>query len=316
MTGLVARLARVRREMLGINRRNHEYLFRWNRRDRWAVADDKLATKAALVAAGVPVPATLGTCAAPWELRALRTMAARADGFVAKPARGAGGGGVLVVARVDGEHLWKPSGARLGWNDVVAHAADVLAGVYSLGGREDALLVERRVVCEAAMTGLAWGGVPDVRVVVLRGVPLAAMLRLPTRRSDGRANIHLGGLGVGVDLADGRTTHAVAQGRAIAAHPDTGVALAGAVVPAWDDVVTLAVQAADAVGLGFLGVDVVVDAALGPLVLEVNVRPGLAIQLANRAGLRPRLAHVAGLARVPDDVAARVALGRTLARGG
>jgi alpha-L-glutamate ligase-like protein len=315
VSGLVARLLHVRREMLGINRRNHEYLFRWNRRDRWALADDKLATKTALAAAGVPTPATLGSCAAPWELRALPALAARADGFVAKPARGAGGGGVLVVARVEGERLWKPSGAALGWRDVVAHAADVLAGVYSLAGREDVLLVERRVVSDAAMAVLAWGGVPDVRVVVLRGVPLAAMLRLPTRRSDGRANIHLGGLGVGVDLADGRTTHAVAQGRPVAAHPDTGAPLAGAVVPAWDDVLALSVRAADAVGLGFLGVDVVIDAALGPQVLEVNVRPGLAIQLANRTGLRRRLAHVAALGRIPEDVAARVALGRALAAG-
>jgi len=33
----------------------------------------------------------------------------------------------------------------------------------------------------------------------------------------------------------------------------------------------------------------VLDAALGPVVLEANARPGLAIQIANRCGLLPRL---------------------------
>ena len=38
--------------------------------------------------------------------------------------------------------------------------------------------------------------------------------------------------------------------------------------------------------LGYLGVDLVVDAKLGPQVLEINVRPGLEIQNVNAMGLR------------------------------
>ena len=41
--------------------------------------------------------------------------------------------------------------------------------------------------------------------------------------------------------------------------------------------------------LGYIGVDFVVDPILGPLILELNARPGLNIQLANREGLLPRL---------------------------
>jgi D-alanine-D-alanine ligase-like ATP-grasp enzyme len=47
-----------------------------------------------------------------------------------------------------------------------------------------------------------------------------------------------------------------------------------------------------AVGLGYLGVDVVLDRIRGPLLLEANARPGLAIQIANHAGLGARLAAV------------------------
>jgi glutathione synthase/RimK-type ligase-like ATP-grasp enzyme len=45
-------------------------------------------------------------------------------------------------------------------------------------------------------------------------------------------------------------------------------------------------------GLGYLGVDMVIDRERGPLLLELNARPGLQIQVANQAGLRSRLALI------------------------
>jgi alpha-L-glutamate ligase-like protein len=205
----------------------------------------------------------------------------------------------------------KASGVALARRDLEAHASDIVAGAYSVGGRDDVVVVEERVRVDAVLGEVAYRGVPDVRVLVFRGVPVLAMLRLPTRRSDGRANLHLGGVGVGVDLASGRTTHAVVGRHPVTEHPDLGRPLGGRVVPAWDDMLALAVRAADAVDLGFVGVDVVLDARRGPLVLELNARPGLTIQLANRRGLRPVLDAVAA-ANVPRDVSTRVALGRRL----
>jgi alpha-L-glutamate ligase-like protein len=308
---VIARLRRLRTQVLGLNRRNHGYLFRWNPRDRHRLVDDKLATKAALAAHGVPAPALYDVCDAQWGVRALGARLAVRHDFVVKPARGAGGAGIVVVVGRRDEGFVKASGAVLHRRELEAHACDVLAGTYSVGGRDDALLVEERVRADPVLGALAYRGVPDVRILVFRGVPVLAMLRLPTRRSDGRANLHLGGVGVGVDLASGRTTDAVVGRRLVAAHPDLGRPLRGLLVPEWDEMLALAVRAADAVGLGFVGVDVVLDARRGPLVLELNARPGLAIQLANRRGLRPLLDAV-GDANVPADPAARVALGRAL----
>ncbi len=308
---MIARLRRLRAEVLGLNRRNHAYLFAYNVRDRHRLVDDKLATKRTLAAGDVPTPALHDVCTAPWQVRALGGRLAEATDFVLKPARGAGGAGIVVVVGRDGERFVKASGVVLGRRDLEAHAYDVVGGAYSVGGREDALLVEERVVPDAVLGALAYRGVPDVRVLVFRGVPVLGMLRLPTRRSDGRANLHLGGVGVGVELASGRTTFAVAGGRPVGAHPELGTALGGLVVPAWDEMLTLAVRAADAVGLGFVGVDVVLDARRGPLVLELNARPGLTIQLANRRGLRPLLDAVAA-AGTPVLPAGRVALGQRL----
>jgi hypothetical protein len=57
----------------------------------------------------------------------------------------------------------------------------------------------------------------------------------------------------------------------------------------------------------------VLDADLGPLVLELNARPGLAIQIANGRGLRGTLDAIdkADLANL--DPAARAALIRSIA---
>jgi alpha-L-glutamate ligase-like protein len=308
---VIATIQRLRAEMLGLNRRNHAYLFRYNPRNSYRLVDDKRATKAALAVHGVPAPLSRDVCEGQWGVRGLVDRLADAREFAVKPARGAGGAGIVVVVGRDGERYRKASGVLLARSDLAAHACDVVAGVFSVGGREDAVLVEELVVAEPVLGGLAYRGVPDLRVIVFRGVPVQAMLRLPTRRSDGRANLHLGGVGVGVDLASGLTTHAVVGRRPIAMHPDLDVPLAGTTVPAWDEVLDLAVRAADAVGLGFLGVDVVLDRRRGPLVLELNARPGLGIQLANRRGLRPLLDRVAA-AVLPASAGERVRLGRGL----
>jgi alpha-L-glutamate ligase-like protein len=310
---VIAALRRLRREVLGLNRRNHAYLFAWNPRDGYHVVDDKQATKRVLAAHGVPTPALLRVCEAQWQVAELGAWLAAREDFVLKPARGAGGSGIVVIVGRKGERFHKPSGAELRQRDLEAHACDVIGGAFSPGSRSDLLLVEERVVPEPALGGLAYRGVPDVRVLVFRGVPVLGMLRLSTRRSDGRANLHLGGVGVGIDLAHGVTTAAVCHGRAVGTHPDLGLSLTGVPVPAWDDVLRLAVRAADAVGLGFVGVDVVLDARYGPLVLELNARPGLTIQVANRRGLRPVLEALAGT-DPPRDLAARVALGQSLSR--
>lgn len=309
---MIARLARLRAEVLGLNRRNHAYLFAHNPRHGYRLVDDKRATKAALAAHGVPAPALRAECETQWSVRALGERLARAADFVLKPAHGAGGAGIVVIVGRDGDRFVKGSGERLARADLEAHACDVIAGAFSAGPCNDVLLVEERVVADAILGALAYRGVPDIRVLVFRGVPVQAMLRLPTKQSDGRANLHLGGVGVGIELADGRTTFAVRRGRLIAAHPDLGCDLGGLSVPRWEEVLRLAVRAADAVSLGFVGVDVVIDAVRGPLVLELNARPGLTVQLANRRGLRPLLdAVAAGIP--PESVEDRVAVGRELA---
>jgi hypothetical protein len=127
-------------------------------------------------------------------------------------------------------------------------------------------------------------------------VPVMAMLRLPTRASDGKANLQQGAIGVGIDLATGTTTTAImGKGHIIERVPGTRLLLSGIKIPYWKDILKLAVEAQNISGLGFLGADVAIDRDRGPVILELNARPGLSIQLANLSGLKSRLLRVQGI---------------------
>jgi hypothetical protein len=71
--------------------------------------------------------------------------------------------------------------------------------------------------------------------------------------------------------------------------------LAGIEVPHWRQLLSLASRCYEVTRLGYLGADMVLDINRGPLLLELNARPGLTIQVANDRGLLPRLRHVESL---------------------
>jgi len=300
--------------VLGINGRNADYTLRWNPRRCYPNVDDKLRTKELCRRAGIPTPQLLAVATHHFELRALGPRLARLHDFVLKPARGAMGNGILVVRGRDGERFQSAGGRTLSLGDLLYHAAGVISGLYAIGGQPDVAMVEERLVVHPEMAAIATDGVPDIRVVVYRGVPAMAMTRLPTKRSGGRANIHQGAVAAGIDLGSGRTTHAIQQSRLIRRHPDSGEPLLGREIPGFKDLLSIAVRAADETGLGYVGADLVVDARRGPTLLEMNARPGLMVQLANRQGLLPRLRAVDRAWQAELGVDERLALGMRIAR--
>jgi alpha-L-glutamate ligase-like protein len=301
--------ARRLRELgvVGINHRNAACILDHNPRAQFPLVDDKLRLQALCERLGVPFPAPYATVDSHAQLRRLPKLLQGRSDFVVKPNRGSGGRGILVVVGRDGDAYVRHNGERLPPAALRQHLSDVLSGMHSLGGRPDQALLQQRVRLHPALAPVAYKGIPDVRVILYRREPAMAMLRLPTSASNGRANLHQGGIGAGVDLDTGMTRHAVLHNQPVAVHPDTGGSLVGVRVPYWPAVIAMARRVAGAVGLGYLGVDIVVDADEGPLLLEANARPGLAIQMANAEGLLPRLAaidarHELGEAEETPDV--------------
>ena len=153
-------------------------------------------------------------------------------------------------------------------------------------------MIERRVISDPVFTPYSYEGVPDIRIIVFKGFPVMAMLRLATHTSDGKANLHQGAIGVGIDLASGKALKAVQFDQPITIHPDTHQRFEHLEVPHWDSILEQAAACYEMTKLGYLGVDIVLDKQVGPQILELNARPGLAIQLANGAGLTPRLTTI------------------------
>jgi alpha-L-glutamate ligase-like protein len=289
--------------ILGMNRRNAACILDHNPRAAYPLVDDKLRMARLCGEIGVATPAVYAVAERHSQLRRLDALLAGHDDLVVKPNRGSAGRGVLVLVGRDGPDFRRHNGARLRPDEFRQHISDVLSGMYSLGGRPDAAIFQQRVRLHPAFAPVAFQGIPDLRVILYRGEPAMAMLRLPTKESGGRANLHQGGIGAGVDLETGVTNHAVRHDRSVVAHPDTGASLMGVVVPFWEDVLTMARQVAAAVGLGYVGVDIVIDAADGPMLLEANARPGLAIQIANNRGLMPRLTAIDAQLGQPERMA-------------
>jgi alpha-L-glutamate ligase-like protein len=299
--------------IVGINRRNGQFILPVNRRAFYPRVDQKHITKGICRAAEIPVPETYALIESNGDVRRFLELSGNRPDFVIKPAAGSAGRGIMVVAQHDGREFVTSSGERFSLAHLRYHISAILSGLYSLHGQVDRALIEQRIVRHEAFAEISVGGTPDIRVVLYRCVPIMAMVRLPTRASRGKANLHQGAAGAGVDLRTGYTFGGVCMDHAIATHPDTGHSISGIQVPFWKALLQSAMKLAEGLELGYIGVDFVVDANLGPVVLEANARPGLNIQVANRRGLAPRLGFIDTLPPNQLEPASREELIRTLA---
>jgi len=281
--------------VLGLNERNTDYIMRLNPRRFYPRVDDKALTKELATAAGMAVPELYGMITNQGEVRNFTDIVGERDSFVVKPAQGSGGDGILVVTgrssrKRDSFRL--ASGVLISKSEIFHHISNIVSGQYSLSGNPDKALIEYCVQFDPIFAEVSYQGVPDIRVIVYRGYPAMAMVRLPTRASDGKANLHQGAVGAGIDMSSGETLAGVLENDIVDEHPDTGALIAGLSIPHWDFILESAARCYEVTELGYLGVDMVIDRDLGALILEMNARPGLNIQIANCTGLATRITRI------------------------
>ncbi len=305
------------RKILGMNARNLHYIRPYNKKRAKRIADEKLLSKRILKKGKIPVPKLIAKIRSVEELNKF-DWSSLPSSFALKPNRGYGGGGILVVygkkkpsrnasrfkmgwygglSGNDDENAWiKADGTVVTVDDLKEHILNILDGAFSLSNLPDIAFFEERLTLLKLFKPYTYKGIPDIRVIVFNKIPVMAMLRLPTKESGGKANLQLGGIGVGIDLATGVTTTAVqGKNRIIEYVPGTRMLLSGIKIPYWKDILLLAVKAQEISGMGYLGADIAIDRERGPVFLEINARPGLSIQIANLSGLRERLERIRGL---------------------
>jgi alpha-L-glutamate ligase-like protein len=282
--------------LLGMNERNL-FIARYNQRRLYPLVDDKLKTKILAERHGLAVAKLYGVVREQHEVAEMEPLLDTLESFVIKPSRGSGGKGIKVIVGRRGEVFVKSSGEEVTRPEITRHVSNTLSGLYSLGGKPDVAMIEALVAMDPQFEGLSYEGIPDIRIIVFCGYPVMSMMRLATHASDGKANLHQGAVGVGLDLATGRALFAVQYNRPLKLHPDTGLPLNTLAIPHWHELMVLASSCYEITGLGYLGADIVIDHHRGPLIMELNARPGLSIQIANNTGLSPRIRRIAAEAR-------------------
>lgn len=278
--------------VLSMNGRNYDVIAPLNERRLYPLVDDKVLTKQLAAQVGIPTPRLIGVIEAQHAVKNLPDLVSGWKSFVVKPAHGSGGKGVLVIRKYTHHYFQTASGRILRYSEIYQHISNILSGLYSLGGQYDVALFEEMVDFSDLFASYSYQGVPDVRVIVYKGYPALAMMRLATRESGGRANLHQGAVGVGLDIKTGRAIAAVQHNRPISVHPDTKADLMNLCIPYWRQHLEIAAKGYDMTHLGYLGADIVMDRQKGPMMLELNARPGLAIQIANQKGLKDALKEI------------------------
>lgn len=271
--------------ILGMNARNYDIIGHNNKRCLYPLVDDKVQTKILANKACINTPDLIGIIEYQYQVKNFVSYIKNHQQFVIKPAHGSGGKGVLVIKEWTENNFITASGKTLSFKEIYQHISNVLSGLFSLGGQYDVAVIEEMVNFSDVFSDFSYQGVPDVRIIVYKGYPAMAMMRLATAQSGGRANLHQGAVGVGIDVKTGKTLKAVMHNLPITHHPDTNADLMDLSVPFWKEHLIIGAKAFEMTGLGYLGADIVLDKKKGPMMLELNARPGLAIQIANRKGL-------------------------------
>lgn len=292
--------------ILGINHRNAVYMRPYNTRSAKEIADDKLLCKKILTRRGVPTAEIYKVIRNRKQLDTINWEKIPKS-FALKPNIGTGGSGIIVFYGRKRKKLeWiKPDGSTMDVNGIKNHINNILDGQFSMGNRKDIAIIEERIINHPLLKRYSYKGVPDIRVIVFNSVPIMAELRLPTFKSDGKANLHAGGIGVGIDIGSGITTRAmIRKGTSLVSDlyeevtctlDSRELPLSGIQIPHWKKILHIAIKCQEISKLGFLGADIAIDRNKGPLVFELNARSGLAIQNINRASLKERFERVKGL---------------------
>lgn len=278
------------KEVLGLNQRGLVYIRPYNLQRAKQIADNKLLSKKLLKKAGIPIPALIKVIRNFSDIEAFN-FALLPKSFVIKPVMGAKGGGIEIIFNRNKDGRWiGASGKKYSIDDLKLHCKDIIDGKFSLFNQPDFVLFEERISTHKNFKGLSYKGSPDIRIILFNKIPIMSYIRIPTKESEGKANLDLGAIGAGIDIAVGKTTNAIiGKSQEVENLPGTSIKLAGIKIPYWDKILRYAIEASKITKLGYGAIDFLIDKEQGPVIVELNARPGLSIQLANNDGLKWRL---------------------------
>ncbi|MBS8121842.1 tyrosine/phenylalanine carboxypeptidase domain-containing protein [Candidatus Vampirococcus lugosii] len=313
--------------ILGINSRNLQYIKKFNPKKVTRLADNKQKTKNFLKERGIPVPQTYGIISNRSQLYDFDFAKMPSKNFVVKPNKGSKGKGIYIVKYIDelknqlknsGENIvskknnflksflgfdlkskfdyhYKTGGEIISDDVLRRYLVDILDGRYSITFGQDKILVEEKLNPGINFRKYCRHGLADIRVIVFNLIPVAAMIRVPTAESGGKANIAQGGVGLGVEVGSGKVKSMYFKKEIFTkSFPGEYADIYNKKVPFWNDILMYSSEIQYFVNLGYLALDWVVTDD-GPKLLEINARAGLEVQSASVLKLRNRLEKISDI---------------------
>lgn len=292
--------------ILGINRRNLEYIKKLNPQKNIRLADNKYKTKQFLEQRGIPVPKTYAHITERKQLLDFDFGSLPSDVFVAKPNKWSKWKWIFILKRLpsvshESNHwIFQQISASIEdylYRDLVDYPygytyrdtvlsdrvlkkklVAVLEWNYTLANRPDTILVEEKILPGSGFEQFCEYGLADIRVIVCNLVPVAAMLRVPTAKSWWVANLAQGGMAFGVDIATWQIRTLATDSKIYYKDfPEEYKHLYKFTIPFWDDILLHSANIQYFVNMGYIWVDWVITAD-GPKLLEVNGKAWLEIQ--------------------------------------
>lgn len=260
-------------QFLGMNYRNMVLIDKYNPKEAIELVNDKIRYKELLMRHKVPTPKMLDVISYGFEIP--KRLHAVPAPFVIKPANGSAGKGILIIdAKKGGEYI-DNKGERLSESFIQKHMLLMLEGRFSMGVESDEILIEEKITANSMVASLSETGLPDVRLIIFKGRIVAAMARIPTKKSGGKANISQGALAADVDIKTGKIlgVYDKLSRKRLEPIPKN----MDMVLPHWKKVVEIGLRGAELSDLGYSGIDIIYDMS-GPMIMECNGHPGMEIQ--------------------------------------
>lgn len=302
--------------ILGNNARNLLYIKKFNHKKGIRLANDKLQTKDFLIERGIPFAKTYGIISSRKELYEFDFSYLPKKNFVVKPNQWSKGQGVYIVKYIpeeqpegdmpkretvasnklrqrwniikkaffqrfeDHQHSW----TYQIWDKILTdqefrrRLLDILDGKYSMTLGSDKIIIEEKLIAGELFKDFCEFWLADIRIIVFNLVPVATMIRVPTKESWGKANLAQWWLGFGIEVWSGKITSLLRKKKIYKTRfPKRFAHFQNKKIPYRNDILFLSSKVQYFVNLGYLALDRVITNE-GPKLLEINARAGLEVQ--------------------------------------
>ena len=280
--------------ILWMNKRYLKYIKAFNPKKDMKLADSKLKTKKLLQDLDIPSPKLIDVIKNRKQLQNYDFSKFEWEEFVVKPNKWSKWKWILICKMIN-KNIVKISWQLIDIDTFKKQIADILDGRYSMTMWADIAFIEEKIIPWDDFSIFCEYGLADIRLITMQLVPVMAMLRYPTKESDGKANIAAGWVWFWIDIASGKITSMYHNRKIyIKEFPEDYKQFQWKQISYWDDILLYSSQIQYFTNIWYLWLDWTI-AQPWPNLIEINAMAGMEIQLVNGEWLENRLKKVEDL---------------------